>query len=109
MKAYHLNGQAGVGGLVLADVGTPEPASGEVRIRVEAASLNYRDLMILDRVGQGGLNGRIPLSDGVGVVDAIGSDVVQWKVGDRVAASFFRDWVSGPFRASYVPSALGGN
>ena len=109
MKAYHLNGQAGVGGLVLADVSTPEPASGEVRIRVEAASLNYRDLMILDRVGQGGLNGRIPLSDGAGVVDAIGSDVVQWKVGDRVAASFFRDWVSGPFRASYVPSALGGN
>lgn len=109
MKAYHLNGDAGAGGLVLADVSRPEPAGGEVRIRVEAASLNYRDLMILDRVGQGGLNGRVPLSDGAGVVDAIGSGVTQWQPGDRVVASFFRDWVAGPFKSSYVPSAPGGN
>ncbi|WP_426609516.1 zinc-dependent alcohol dehydrogenase family protein [Bradyrhizobium sp. McL0616] len=109
MKAYHLNGHAGSGGLVRAEVRKPEPASGEVRIRVEAASLNYRDLLILDRVGQGGLDGRVPLSDGAGVVDAIGSDVSQWQVGDRVAASFFRDWISGPFKASYVGSSLGGD
>src|SRR5947209_15543363 len=109
MKAYHLNGRAATGGLVRAAVSKPEPAKGEVRIRVEAASLNYRDLLILDRVGQGELDCRVPLSDGAGVVDAIGSDVVQWQVGDHVAASFFRDWVSGPFKASYVPSALGGN
>jgi NADPH:quinone reductase-like Zn-dependent oxidoreductase len=32
---------------------------------------------------------------------------MRWQVGDRVAASYFRDWVSGPFKASYVPSALG--
>ena len=44
----------------------PEPADGEVRIRVEAASLNYRDLLILDRAGQSGLNGRVPLCDGAG-------------------------------------------
>ena len=109
MKAYHLNGQAGGDGLVRAEVSKPEPANDEVRIRVEAVSLNYRDLLILDRVGQGGLNGRVPLSDGAGVVDAIGAGVTQWRVGDRVAASFFRDWVSGPFKASYVPSSLGGN
>jgi NADPH:quinone reductase-like Zn-dependent oxidoreductase len=108
MKAYHLNGHAGAGGLVRADVSKPEAASGEVRIRLEAASLNYRDLLILDRAGQGGLNGRVPLSDGAGVVDALGSDVAQWQLGDRVAASFFRDWVAGPFKARYVPSALGG-
>src|SRR5580693_3389713 len=107
MKTYHLSGHAGGGRLVRADVGKPEPANGEVRIRVEAASLNYRDLLILDRAGQGGLNGRVPLCDGAGVIDAIGSDVTRWQVGDRVAASYFRDWVSGPFKASYVPSALG--
>jgi NADPH:quinone reductase-like Zn-dependent oxidoreductase len=60
MKAYHLNGHAGAGSLVRADVSKPEPANGEVRIRVEAASLNYRDLLILDAAGQGGLNGRVP-------------------------------------------------
>jgi NADPH:quinone reductase-like Zn-dependent oxidoreductase len=107
MKAYHLNGHAGARSLVRADVGKPEPANGEVRVRVEAASLNYRDLLILDAAGQGGLNGRVPLCDGAGVVDAVGSDVVQWQVGDRVAASYFRDWVSGPFKASYISSALG--
>lgn len=107
MKAYHLNGQAGAGRLVRADVSRPTPASGEVRIRVEAASLNYRDLLILDAAGAGGLDGRVPLCDGAGIVDAIGADVSRWRVGDRVAASYFRDWLSGPFRASYIPSALG--
>ncbi|MGJ5181798.1 zinc-dependent alcohol dehydrogenase family protein [Bradyrhizobium oligotrophicum] len=109
MKAYHLNGHAGAGRLVRADVRKPEPGHGEVRIRVEAASLNYRDLMILDRAGQGGFDGRVPLSDGAGVIDAVGPDVVRWQVGDRVAASFFRDWISGPFKTDYVASALGGS
>jgi NADPH:quinone reductase-like Zn-dependent oxidoreductase len=109
MKAYHLNGHAGAGRIVRADVGKPEPARGEVRIRVEAASLNYRDLLILDRAGQGSLDGRVPLCDGTGVVDAVGPDVAQWQAGDRVAASYFRDWISGPFKASYISSALGSN
>src|SRR3954454_1858732 len=107
MKAYHLNSHAGAGRLARVEISKPEPANGEVRIRVEAASLNYRDLLILDAAGQGGLDGRVPLCDGAGVVDAIGSDVVRWQVGDRVAASYFRDWVSGPFKASYIPSSLG--
>ncbi|WP_035640152.1 NAD(P)-dependent alcohol dehydrogenase [Bradyrhizobium sp. ORS 375] len=107
MKAYHLNGHAGSGRLVRTDLVKPEPASGEVRIRVEATSLNYRDLLILDRAGQGGFDGRVPLCDGAGIVDAVGADVIQWRAGDRVAASYFRDWVSGPFKASYIPSALG--
>ena len=109
MKAYHLNSPGGDGRLARVDISTPEPANGEVRVRVEAASLNYRDLLILDRAGQNNLNGRVPLSDGAGVVDAVGSDVAQWHVGDRVAASFFRDWIAGPFKSSYVPSSLGGN
>ena len=96
MKAYHLNANAGAGRLMLADVSKPEPGNTEVRIRIEAASLNYRDLLILDRAGQGGFDGRVPLCDGAGVIDAIGSDAGQWQVGNRVAASYFRDWVAGP-------------
>src|SRR5690348_6152209 len=98
MKAYHLHGDSGVGSLVRADVNRPEPDRGEVRIRLEAASLNYRDLLILDAAGQGSLDGRVPLCDGAGIVDAVGPDVTQWHVGDRVAAGYFRDWVSGPFK-----------
>lgn len=108
MKAYQLHADGGVGRLVRVDVAEPEPAQGEVRMRVEAASLNYRDLLIRQSAGQGGLDGRVPLSDGAGVVDAVGPGVTQWRVGDRVAAAFFRDWVSGPFKSGYMAAAYGG-
>lgn len=109
MKQYHLQHDSGTASIHVADVALPEPGSGEVRIRVEAASLNYRDLLILDAATKGGLDGRIPLSDGAGIVDAIGDAVQDLQVGDRVAASFFRDWRDGPFRTRYMPSALGGS
>lgn len=108
MRAYHLHAEAGIARLVRVDVAKPEPAEGEVRVRVEAASLNYRDLLIRESAGQGGLDGRVPLSDGAGIVDAVGPGVTQWRVGDRVVAGFFRDWVSGPFKSGYVTSAFGG-
>jgi NADPH:quinone reductase-like Zn-dependent oxidoreductase len=109
MKAYHLTNLSGNGALAMTDADTPEPGPGEVRVRIEAASVNYRDLLVLARAGQGGLEGRVPLSDGAGVVDAVGLNVKKWQAGDKVAASFFRDWIKGPFRTAYMPSALGGS
>jgi NADPH:quinone reductase-like Zn-dependent oxidoreductase len=109
MRAYHLMNLSGTGALAMTDVDTPQPGLGEVRVRIEAASVNYRDLLVLARSGQGGLDGRVPLSDGAGVVDEVGPNVKRWRAGDRVAASFFRDWIGGPFRAAYMPSALGGS
>ncbi|RKP43911.1 zinc-dependent alcohol dehydrogenase family protein [Pararobbsia silviterrae] len=81
----------------------------EVLIRVRAASLNYRDLIVLDGAVNGDYDGRIPLSDAAGDVTAIGDQVTRWKVGDKVAASFFRDWLDGPFKAEYLRSAQGGS
>jgi len=75
----------------------------EVRVRVEAASLNYRDLDEL----QGGDGGYIPLSDAAGRVDAVGADVQRWKIGDRVAVNFFPTWTDGPFKQSYLRTILG--
>jgi NADPH:quinone reductase-like Zn-dependent oxidoreductase len=77
-------------------------------VRIEAASLNYRDLLILR--GQLGKvrDGLIPLSDGAGRVVAAGAEVTRWREGDRVAPIFYRDWITGPYRESYGPSALGG-
>jgi NADPH:quinone reductase-like Zn-dependent oxidoreductase len=109
MRAYHLINQSGTGAMAMTEIDTPEPGPGEVRVRIEAASVNYRDLLVLARAGQGGLDGRIPLSDGAGVVDKIGPNAPRWRVGDRVAASFFRAWISGPFRSAYMRSALGGS
>jgi NADPH:quinone reductase-like Zn-dependent oxidoreductase len=88
----------------------PEPQAGEVVVRLEAASLNYRDILV--RSGQsasGGTDPVVPLSDGAGVISALGSDVTGWKIGDRVALTFFREWEDGPFEMRYHQAARGGS
>lgn len=86
----------------------PRPAGREVLVRIRAASLNYRDLMV--RRGQLGevRDGLIPLSDGAGEVVAVGSEVTQWRAGDRVAPLFYPLWTAGKYREAHGPSALGG-
>ncbi len=108
MRAYRYNSGSGVGAIALVERDVPEPGPGEVRIRLAAASLNYRDLLTLAAAGRGEVKDRIPLSDGAGVVDAAGPGAQRFPVGARVATSFFRDWISGPFSPAYAPSALGG-
>ena len=87
------------GGLVLEDVAMPEPGPGEIRVRVQAVSLNARDLMIL--AGPfGRLPGRavVPGSDVAGQVDKVGPGVEDWATGDRIVDLHFRGWVGGPPR-----------
>jgi NADPH:quinone reductase-like Zn-dependent oxidoreductase len=57
----------------------PEPGPGEVLVRFKACSLNYRDQMIAKGVYFGGplAEGGTPLSDGAGVIAAVGPDVVS--------------------------------
>lgn len=72
--------------LSVVDIPTPEPSSGEVRIRVRAAALNRLDLFVLK--GWKGLELEKPHvggSDVAGEVDKLGAGVSGWKVGDRVA------------------------
>lgn len=73
--------------------GAPGPA--EIRVRVLASSLNCHDYA----VARGWLStdpGRIPLSDGAGVVEAVGSAVAEFQVGDHVVSCFAPTWQSGP-------------
>ena len=51
----------------------------------------------------------IPLSDGAGVVEEIGESVTAWRIGERVAPTFFRDWESGRFDMAYHSAARGGS
>jgi NADPH:quinone reductase-like Zn-dependent oxidoreductase len=108
MKAYRYLSKSGEGAIASDEVAMPEPGPGEVRVRVEAASVNYRDLLMLQAAGRGEMTGRIPLSDGAGLVDAAGPGARRHPVGTRVVASFFRDWITGPFRSSYGGSEPGG-
>jgi NADPH:quinone reductase-like Zn-dependent oxidoreductase len=87
---------------------TRRPGSHEVRVRLRAASLNYRDLMVLDGRANA-VDGLIPLSDGAGEVDAIGDGVTQWVNGDRVVGLFFQAWMTGRYKTAFSKSSLGGN
>jgi NADPH:quinone reductase-like Zn-dependent oxidoreductase len=95
--------------LTLEERPEPIPGPGEVRVRIKAASLNYRDVMIAGgRYLRGSRYPIVPLSDGAGVIDALGSGVTAWRVGDRVATSFFAGWVDGPATPARAATALGG-
>ncbi|KAI5366020.1 putative GroES-like superfamily, alcohol dehydrogenase-like, NAD(P)-binding domain superfamily [Septoria linicola] len=60
-------------------------ADDKVRVRLHAASLNYRDLVIAKGGVPGNVkSGVVPGSDGAGVVEAVGSKVAKFKPGDRV-------------------------
>lgn len=95
-------GATDLGGLFLEDVLMPEPGPGEVRIRVHAVSLNYRDQLTLKDLNYWRFPNRdlVPVSDGAGEIDAIGSGVDTWAVGDRVTGLYFRDWIQGPPHAN---------
>jgi NADPH:quinone reductase-like Zn-dependent oxidoreductase len=81
----------------------PVPGPGQVRLRVHAASLNYRDLAIaLGFYGGPVRQGLVPVSDGAGVIDAVGPGVTRWKVGDRVTSTYFPTWAGGAKRDEHV-------
>jgi NADPH:quinone reductase-like Zn-dependent oxidoreductase len=108
MKAYQLTAQTGPDALTCVDLPQPQPKARQVLVRVRATSLNYRDLIVADgRYGRMPLP-RIPLSDGAGEITALGEGVTRWKVGDRVAGTFFQGWVTGPLRRDVPDTALGG-
>ena len=99
----------GIDRLQLNETETPRPGTGQVLVKMTAASLNFRDL----RVVQGIYNPRLkrpmrPLSDGLGVVEEVGPGVERWKKGDRVAGIFMQKWIDGPINREKFNSALGG-
>lgn len=77
----------------LDDPGSPGP--GEIRVRVHASSLNYHDLAVTSG-RRPTAEGRIPMSDGAGVVEAVGSGVTEFAPGDQVVSVFFPQWQDGP-------------
>lgn len=76
---------------------TPDPGlptAKELRVKICANSLNAHDL----NVAVGVLpveDGRIMMSDGTGIVEAVGAGVTDFAVGDRVVSTFFPDWQGG--------------
>lgn len=87
------------------------PGPGEVRIKMEAASVNFRDF-VTTRRGYGAHTGTlplIPLSDGAGTVIETGPGVTRVKTGDLVCPAFFQTWLSGPMTEQSRAGGLGGS
>ena len=110
MKIFQLQEDWSIDNLTLTERPKPEPGPGQVLLKMKAASLNYRDLVVPQR-GYGKLTGTLPLipiSDGVGEVIAIGEGVGRVAVGDRVCPLMIQSWISGPPTMERLTSTLGG-
>ncbi|MGE3145382.1 MAG: NADPH:quinone oxidoreductase family protein [Pseudorhodoplanes sp.] len=86
-QALHILRYGEPEGLVLADVPAPAPLAGEVAIEVHVAGVNYPDLLVVRGIYQNLAS--LPFSPGkeiAGIVRAVGDDVREFRIGDRVLA-----------------------
>ena len=110
MKVFQIQDDWSLQHLQLATRPDPRPGPGQVLVRMQAASLNYRDLVVPMR-GYGSHTGTLPLipiSDGVGEVLEIGPGVTRVKPGDRVCPLFSQGWISGAPSMARLGRSLGG-
>ncbi len=84
MKALLLSKPGPVSTLSLGEIPTPEPGPNEIRVKVHAVSLNPVDYKLAGRGNDNWSYPHVLGLDVAGTVDAIGSDVVQWRIDDRV-------------------------
>ena len=100
MRAIQLRAPASLDNLVLADLADPgDPGPGEIRVRLGASSLNFHDFAVVAGMIPTA-DGRIPMSDGAGVVEAVGEGVTGFAVGDLAVSLFFPEWDDGAPPAS---------
>lgn len=119
MRAYVVDPSFGLDHLQIVERPDPgPPGPGELLLRMRAASLNYRDLLMV----RGLYNPKqplplVPCSDGVGEIVAVGEGVGSGegadranglRVGQRVAPIFAQGWLAGHQRNEYVKTTLGG-
>lgn len=109
MRRAIINGAFGLDHLDVIEVEAEVPAAGEVRVRIEAVSLNRRDLLLVQGI-YNPIQGlpSVPCSDGAGIVDAVGAGCKRFKTGDRVVLHMMPDWQSGSPTSAKLANALGG-
>lgn len=94
MKAMRLKKPGGLDNIFVGESEAGAPGPNEIRVELHATSLNFHDLMVVKGMIPAE-DGRIPMSDGGGVITAIGSNVRDFAVGDHVASTFFPEWLGG--------------
>jgi NADPH:quinone reductase-like Zn-dependent oxidoreductase len=106
VRAWWLADSFGIDRLELQERSDPELGPQDVRVRVRAVSLNYRDVAMVEHgIAPRGVQLPLkPCSDAAGEVVEIGTDVSRAKVGDRVATTVFQRWLDGD---ALQPAAYG--
>ena len=96
MKAIRIEAPGGLDRLRVVDMDAPaDPGPGEITVRLHASSLNFHDYGVVSgRMPTD--DGRIPMSDGAGTVEAVGDGVTEFATGDSVVSVFFPQWRDGP-------------
>src|SRR5688572_26580297 len=110
MKVFQIQDDWSFDNLKLATRPDPKAGRGQVLLRMKAASLNFRDLVVPLR-GYGSHTGNLPLipvSDGVGEVVEVGAGVTRAKPGDRVCPLFAQAWITGEATPERLSRSLGG-
>ncbi|MDR9425522.1 MAG: NAD(P)-dependent alcohol dehydrogenase [Marinobacter sp.] len=110
MKKITLGKKPGIHNLKSSNFELPEIGRRDVLLRMQAASLNYRDLEIINGTyGEKFKPGLVPLSDGAGDVIQTGKDVKLFRKEDRVVTSFWQNWPGGELKDAKSPQMLGGH
>jgi NADPH:quinone reductase-like Zn-dependent oxidoreductase len=94
MKVAAIQSPAGLDRILVGERAKPVAAPGQILVRVHASSLNFHDLAVVSGMIKAA-DGRIPMSDGAGVVEAVGDGVSAFKAGDEVVSLFFPNWAAG--------------
>ena len=107
-KVATLRTGKGIDSITLGEAAVPEPGPGEALVRLTAATLNFRDLIMAKGLIPGIAKEPelIPLSCAAGAVVAVGGGVTRVRAGDRVAPTFTLGWIDGPQRSMAM---LGGS
>jgi NADPH:quinone reductase-like Zn-dependent oxidoreductase len=99
----------GLDNLSLVNTARPQPKAGEILVRIEAVSLNYRDTQVVEN----GMTASLafpftPASDMAGIVVAVGEGVTRFAVGERVLSTYITNWIDGnPKTWSEMPTQGG--
>jgi NADPH:quinone reductase-like Zn-dependent oxidoreductase len=94
MKAMRLKKPGGLDSIYVGSADAAAPGRGEITVRLHASSVNFHDYLVV--TGKIPVEeDRIPMSDGAGVVTAVGAGVTEFAVGDHVVSTFFPDWHGG--------------
>ena len=108
MKAFQIGNQQGLDSLTATTRPDPVAGPGEVLVAPRLVGLISRDVQLLRGVyGARQAPERIPTSEGVGEVIAVGAGVGNVKPGDRVVCGHFPSWLDGEFRPDVFAHDIG--